>query len=77
MLFIWASGIKGRIQIEWAGIAYYVQRLATGWTMWGLNPVAGIFRTRPDRPWGAHSLPYNGYRDFTGGKAAGTRSALR
>jgi hypothetical protein len=31
-----------------------------------------IFRTRPDRPWGPSSLLYNGYRDFPGGKAAGT-----
>ena len=30
-----------------------------------------IFRTRPDRPWGSRSLPYNGYRVFPGGKAAG------
>jgi len=30
-----------------------------------------IFRTRPDRPWGPHSLLYNGYRVFPRGKAAG------
>ena len=30
-----------------------------------------IFRTRPDRPWGALSLLYNGYRVIPGGKAAG------
>jgi len=29
------------------------------------------FRTRSDRPWGLHSLLYNGYRVFPGGKAAG------
>ena len=29
-----------------------------------------IFRTRPDRPWGPHSLLYNGYRVFPGDKAA-------
>jgi hypothetical protein len=29
------------------------------------------FRTRPDRPWGPPSLPYNGYRVLPGGKAAG------
>ena len=35
-------------------------------------PVGGeIFRSRPDRPWGQPSLLYNGYRVFTGGKAAG------
>ena len=30
-----------------------------------------IFRNRPDRPWGPHSLLYNGYRVFPGGKAVG------
>jgi hypothetical protein len=30
-----------------------------------------IFRTCPDRPWGPHSLLYNGYRVFPGGTAAG------
>ena len=30
-----------------------------------------IFRTRPDRPWGPPRLLYNGYRFFSGGKAAG------
>ena len=35
-------------------------------------PVGGeIFHARPDRPWGAPNLLYNGYRVFTGGKAAG------
>ena len=35
-------------------------------------PVGGeIFRTRPDRPCGPPSFLYNGYRVFTGGKAAG------
>ena len=29
------------------------------------------FNTRPHRPWGPLSLPYNGYRVFTGVKAAG------
>ena len=30
-----------------------------------LNPRGGeIFRTRPDRPWGPHSVVYNGYRIF-------------
>jgi hypothetical protein len=28
----------------------------------------GIFRTRPDRPWGPPSLLYNGYRVFPGVK---------
>jgi len=30
-----------------------------------------ISHTRPDRPWGPPSLPYNGYRVFPGSKAAG------
>jgi hypothetical protein len=30
-----------------------------------------IFRSHPDRPWGSHSLLYNGYRDIPGGKSAG------
>jgi hypothetical protein len=38
----------------------------------GSNPGGGeIFRTHPDRRWGPHSLIYNGYRVFPGGKAAG------
>ena len=58
--------------VEWAGIAQSVQRLATGWTVQGLNPGRGeIFCTHPDRPWGPPSLVYNGYWVFPGGKAAG------
>ena len=35
-------------------------------------PVEGdVFRTRPDRLWGPPRPLYNGYRVFTGGKAAG------
>jgi len=56
----------------WAGLAQSVKRLATGWTIRGSNPGVGeIFLTRPDRPWSPASLPYNGYRVFPGGKAAG------
>jgi hypothetical protein len=41
-------------------------------TVRGSNPVGGgIFRTRPDRPWGPPSLLYNGYRVFPGSKAVG------
>jgi len=40
-----------------------------GWTVRGSNRGGGeIFRTRPDR--GPPSLLYNGYRVFSGGKAA-------
>jgi hypothetical protein len=52
--------------------AQSVQQLTTGWTVRGSNSGGGeIFFTRPDRPWGPPSLLYNGYRVFTGGKAAG------
>jgi hypothetical protein len=51
----------------WVGTAQSVKRLATVWTFRGLNPGGGeIFRTRPDRPWGPPSLPYNEYRVFPG-----------
>jgi hypothetical protein len=60
------------IQIQGAGIAQSVQRLATGWTVRGSNAGGGeIFRTRPDRPWGLPNLLDNGYRVFPEGKAAG------
>ena len=41
------SGAKGLNQLTWAGIAQSVQRLATGWTVRGSNPVGRgeIFRT--------------------------------
>jgi len=57
----------------WAAIAQSVYRLATGWTVRGSNPSWGgeIFHTRPDQPWGPPRLLYNGYRVFSGGKAAG------
>jgi hypothetical protein len=39
-------------------------------------PVGGeIFRNCPDRPWGPHSLLYNGYRVFPGGKKRPGRDA--
>jgi hypothetical protein len=34
-----------------------------------------IFRICPDRPWGPHSLLYNGYRVFAGGKVRPGRDA--
>jgi hypothetical protein len=46
--------------------------LATGWTVRGSNPGGcEIFRSHPDLPWGPTRLLYNGYRVFSGGKAAG------
>ena len=57
-------------------IALSVQRLATGWTVWGSSPGGGeIFRIRPDLPWGPPSLLYNGYRVFPGGKERPGRDA--
>jgi hypothetical protein len=46
--------------------------LDKGWAVRGSNPGGGeIFRTRPDRPWDAPSLLYNGYWISPGGTAAG------
>jgi hypothetical protein len=47
--------------------AYLVRagRPGDGIPVWGK-----IFRTRPDRPWGPHSIQLNGYGVFPGGKAA-------
>ena len=57
----------------WAGVAYSVLRLATGWTVWGSNPGWGeTFRTWPDRPWGLSSFLHNQYRvSFPGLKRPG------
>jgi len=53
----------------WARTVQSAQRIATGWTDQGLNPVGGeIFHTCADRPWGPPSLLYNGYRVFPGCK---------
>ena len=61
------------LPVLWAGIAQSVQRLATGWTVRGSNPVGGdIFRTRPNRQWGPPSLLYNGYRVCLGVKEVRT-----
>ena len=52
--------------------------IATGYGLDGpgSNPGGGeIFRTCPDRPWGPHSLLYNGYRVFPGGKERPGRDA--
>ena len=54
-----------------AGIAQSVKRLATGWTVRGVESRwrgGEILRTRPDRPWGPPSILYNGYRVFPGTK---------
>jgi hypothetical protein len=45
-----------------ARIPQSVQRLATGWAVWGSNPGGyEIFRTRSDRPWGPPSLLYGSF----------------
>ena len=50
-------------------VALSIKRLATGWTFRGsISGGVEIFRTCPDLPWGPHSLLYNGYRVFPGGK---------
>jgi hypothetical protein len=58
---------------KWAGIAQSVQRLATAWTVWDLNPGGGeIFRTHTNRTWDPPSLLYNGYWvSFPGVKVQG------
>ena len=57
-------------------VAQSVQRLATGWMVWGSNPGGGeIFRTCPDGPWGPPSLLYNGSRIFPGGTEPSGRDA--
>jgi hypothetical protein len=63
---------RARPQYRWIQFQS-VYRLAMGWTVRGLNPGGGeIFRAHPDRQWCPPSLPFNGYRVFPGGKAAGT-----
>ena len=55
-------GIATRYLLDGAGIK----------SRWG-----DIFHNRPDRPWSAPNLIYNGYRFFPGVKAAGSwRSPL-
>jgi hypothetical protein len=50
-------------------VALWVQRLATGWTVWGSNPGgAEIFCTCPNQLWGPPSLLYNEYQIFPWGK---------
>jgi len=54
---------------KWPGIAQSVQRLATGWMVWGLHPGGGEkFCTRLYRPCGQPSLQYNGHSVFPGVK---------
>jgi len=49
-----------RILSQWVGIAQSAQWLATGWTVWGLDPGGGeIFCTHPDWSWGSPILLYD------------------
>jgi hypothetical protein len=51
------------VPLKWAEMGYTVQRLATTWKVLGSNPAGSeIFRQIPDRPWGPHIFPCNGYR---------------
>jgi len=55
---------------KWARIAQSVYRIAKSRKVRESNTgVCEILRTIPDRPWGSHSLLYNGYRlSFHGGR---------
>jgi hypothetical protein len=60
------------VSLRRENILFCYCNMTTGWTVRGSKPGGGeIFRTRPDRPWGAPSHLYNGYLVFPGGKAAG------
>ena len=64
-LFVCLCIVAGRLR-EATRFATHWKLLDTctscNWTVRGSNPGGGeIFRTRPDRPWGLHSLLYNGY----------------
>ena len=56
-------------------VAQSVQRLTMGWTVRGSNPGGARFSARPYRPWGPHTLLYNGYRVFPGSKVRPGRAA--
>jgi len=54
------------------GIAQSAYRLATVWTVRGMNPCGGeIFRRRPDWLCGLSSFVHNGHTVFPRAKAAG------
>jgi len=56
-------------------VARSVLQLTMGWTVRDRIPVGTKFSARPDRPWGLHSLLYNGYRIFPRGKVQPGRAA--
>jgi hypothetical protein len=48
---------KVNMSLPGAELALSVQRLVTGWMVWGSNLVGvEIFRNRPEQPWGPPSL---------------------
>ena len=49
--------------------------MTTGWKVRDRIPVGTRFSARSDRPWGLHSLLYNGYRVFPEGKVRPGRAA--
>jgi hypothetical protein len=60
------------IRTNGAGIAQSVQRLAEGWMVRESNPGGGDFFAPVQTRSEAHpAFLYNGYRVFSGGKAAG------
>ena len=62
-LFLQYICIHSRSQHYILYLCIYIARLATGWRVRGSSPIGGeIFRTCPNRPWGATSLLYNGHR---------------
>jgi hypothetical protein len=81
MLFKLASGIRGRPQIEWGRDSLVGIETGYGLAVQGFNPGGGgggrFSAPVHTGPGGPPSLPYNGYRDFPGGKAAEARSVLR
>jgi hypothetical protein len=73
---LWGLCVSVYIYIDIHTYIYIHMRLPTGWTVRRSNHGGGeIFRTCPDRPWGPHSLMYNGYRVFPGGKVRRGRDA--
>ena len=68
----WWSNINKNLHLEMRQDSLLVQRLATGWTVQGLNSGGGkIFCTHPNQPCGPPSLLHNGYQVLPQGKLPG------
>jgi hypothetical protein len=64
-VFVVNTRVYEHLKIYVAGITQAVWPLATAWTVHRSNlGRSKVFCIRPDRPWGPHSLLYNGYRVF-------------